>query len=382
MKEPLLFALIMLLLTTTKARGQDSLPDNFTIGDFMEIYHSDSIKISFSCFGGISTKRCADYYRVGKLDPLYLNVTGRFHDYFMNGKVYLDATAKDGSLTGPAKYYYSNGQLKEEGQYKDGIRIGTWRFYYPTGIPQKVYFYEDGVPLVMEAFTEDNKQVVKNGNGHFKTEFSNRSACIKFKTEGDLINGKRSGLWSFSNINAMKPISEELYNDGIYIQSRADNTDYIEAPNTGLSVYYGNEILQLIASSISCPGDYSSSVRDAFSLSAFTTSLQATFDTCSLISKNQWLLVGLKIGTRRDLLSLNVASSINDKILEKYIYTAIMNIRKWKPSFIKDKKIEADFFFSVLVDNNKILIPEDVIRKTFHKPLRLKYPSPSQTAHP
>ena len=382
MKGPFLFILIMLLLNTGNVRGQGALPDNFSIGDFAELHASDSIKIYFSCFGGITGKRCADYYRVGKLDPLYLNVTGRFHDYFMNGKVYLDATARNGSLEGPARYYYSNGQLKEEGQYKEGIRTGTWRFYYPTGIPQKVYFYENGFPLVMEAFTEDNRQIVKDGNGHFKTAFSKRSACIKFETEGDLINGKRSGFWTFSNLDARKPVSEELYKDGNYIHSRANNQDYTETPNTGLSVYYGNEVLQLIQSSITCPGDYNRHTRDVFWLSTLTNSLQATFDTCSLSPKDQWLIVGLKIGTHKDLLNLNVASTINDTLLERYVYNSIMKFRKWKPSFLRDEKIEADFFFSVLVDDHKIQIPEYVVRKTFHKPLRFKYPSSTETEHP
>ena len=235
-----LLALSVLFIQSLIVVAQKQLPDNFIIGDFAEIYSSDSVKFYFHCGGAISTKRCADYYRVGKIDPKYLNVTGLFHDYYLNDKLYLEATAKDGSLEGPAKYYYSNGQLKEIGQYKNGGRTGKWTFYYRNGNVQKVYSYENEHPLVLEAFSEDGKQIVKDGNGHFKTEFSKLTACTKFETEGDLINGKRSGVWTFSNINARLPISEEIYDNGVYVKSRVHDKDYVEIPNTGLSVYYGN----------------------------------------------------------------------------------------------------------------------------------------------
>ncbi len=355
-----------MLSGTRTIHGQDTLPDNFTIGDFVELYASDSIKVYFNCAGWVTARNCAAYYRVGKIDTERLSTTGPFHDYFLNGKLYLEGTIRNGLMEGPAQYYYSNGQLKETGQYKNGSRTGKWTFYYPNGNIQKVYLYENDIPLVLEAFSADNKQLVKNGNGHFKTEFSGQDACIKFETEGDLINGKRSGPWTFSNVDARQPISEELYDDGTYIKSRAHNNDYIERPNTGLYVRYGNENIKLITGSAACLGYQRSS-----SLPKLIEGLQAQFDTCSLTPRDQWLVIGLKTGKKNNLLSLNVASSVNDTALEQYIYNTIINIKKWESDLVNGKKAETDFFFTIFTENHKIFVSEYISKKAFRLSLGL-----------
>ncbi|WP_114792000.1 hypothetical protein U0035_09075 [Niabella yanshanensis] len=351
---------IVCLSSNVSLKGQDLLPDNFTIGDFAEIYAGDSIKLFFNCFGGIVNKRCADYYRIGKMDTEFVNVKGPFRDYYLNGKLYLEASITNGNLEGSAVYYYRNGRVREKGQYKNHRRDGQWSFYYPNGQLQKVYQYENDFPLVQEAFTLTGKQTVANGNGYLKTEFSEMNECSKFEVSGTILNGKKYGTWTLSNINALQPLSKEVYDStGNYIRSEDDNGTYLSKSRSGLSVFYGNENLLLTASSNICPGDRGSSSKIPFTLesSSFITDLQKQLDTLSSSFKNQWLITGITIGKKNDLINLNIASSINDTALERYIYDRIRDTKKWETSYLNDKKVVSSFLFTILVDDNKILIP-------------------------
>ena len=348
------FAAALLALCSLESVSQTALPDTFTIGNSVEVFHRDSVKIYINCTGAIVTKQCADYYRVGKIDPVYVNVKGKFYDYFLNGKLYLAATITDNKLEGEAKYYYSNGQLKEEGRYSGNEKIGTWKFYYPNGTIQKVYRYENEEAIVMEAFTVNGEQTVKGGNGYLKTEFSKQHTCAKFEASGPVVNGRKDGDWFFSNINAQQPISVETYKDGVYVHSRSNNQVRNENPVIGLTVHYGNESILLTADHIGCPGE----TVNGISLSNALSKLQKTFDAYTAPVKDQWLIVGIKLGKNAKLDGANVASSINDTGMEEYVYHSLLKTKGWEAMIRDGKRIESERFFSILVDNNKLLIPE------------------------
>lgn len=363
MKTFLLSTTVMLwlLLCHLGSKGQDLLPNNFAIGDFAEVYAKDSIRIFFGCGGNIVNRRCANYYRIGKMDTEFVNVRGAFRDYYLDGKLYLEAAIINGNLQGPAVYYYPNGQVREKGQYKNHKRDGKWFFYYPNGRLQKIYQYENDLPLVLEAFTTGGKQTVANGNGYLKTEFSEINACSKFEVYGPILNGKKQGTWTLSNINTTQPLSKETYDStGNYIMSKdSDNREYITKSIPGLSVFYGNENLLLTSSSNICPGDHGGNNKMPFILesSSCIADLQKQLDIASLTFKNQWLIVGITIGKKDDLADLNIASSINDTVLEHYIYDQIKTIKGWKTSYLNGRKVNSSFLLTILADNNKILIP-------------------------
>ena len=344
--------------------SQSILPDNFEIGDFIKIYNKDSIKIYFNCTGTITDKKCASFYRVGKIDSINVNVTGDFYDFDINGKLYLKATMVNNGIEGYAYYYYKSGKIKEEGNYNKNTRVGKWKYYYSNGEIEKIYSFDSEEPTVLEAYAKNGKATVINGNGKIHTEFSNYKQCSSFEVWGDLLNGKKNGVWEFSNMNASNPIASETYNEGVFIQGGNDGYVYTENPKIKLTQFYPNENLNLVDNLLGCPGDsniFLCKYNDSSMTTSFYSKLQEVFSKKSVFIKNQWIIVGMKIGKDDAMSNLNVASSINDTSFENDIYSVIQNMLKWKSARINNKLIECDIYFSILVDNNNVIILPDYV---------------------
>lgn len=352
----------LLILFNSPASSQTNLPDNFKIGNYVEVFGKDSIKIFFNCTGTVVDKQCASYYRVGKMDTTIINVMGDFFDYTMNNKVALKATMHNNNLEGAAHYYYNNGKVKEEGTYLNNFRQGKWTFYYPNGSIQKIYNYIDGEPIVLEAYSTNGKATVVNGNGSFKTQFSQYKQCDKFEVYGELVNGKKNGQWILSTPNAAVLLAVESFEKGIFIKSNLNNFEYTN-PKIRFTNYYANEDLTLLDNSPGCPGKWilnweydNDNVH-----SSFYPELQQNLSKYANILKNQWLVIGISISRKNKIKVVNIASSINDTKLEEYIYNLLIKMTRWQTTIINQQKKDSDIFFTILVDNNQIIIPADYV---------------------
>lgn len=347
------------------AASQTHLPDNFKIGNSVEVFSQDSIKIYFNCGGAVSDKNCADYYRVGKMDREIINVVGDFHDYYVNDKLYLKGTMLNNVLEGAAQYYFDNGQVKEEGVYQNNIRQGKWLFYYPNGQIEKIYHYTDGLPVILEAYAPDGKATVVNGNGAIKIQLSLYKQCNKYEIWGQLLNGKKNGEWAFANINA-HPILTEVFEEGKFIKGSPRGNEYREKLKIEFVDFYPNENLDLIESHPGCPRNYYVSpltYKNELFQAPFYSDLQQKLAGYTEPVKNQWLVVGITINNKNKVAELNVASSINDTLLEKHIYDIVIKMGRWQSASINSKKISSDIFFSIIVNDNQIIIPADYLYK-------------------
>jgi hypothetical protein len=358
-----IFIINFLFLLYLPANSQSKLPDNFKIGNYVEVFNMDSIKIYFSCTGVITDKKCASYYRIGKMDSTIINVTGDFIDYDMNNKISLKGTMLNNDLEGVAHYYYNNGKIKEEGAYKNNIRQGKWIFYYRNGKIQHVYEYVNGEPTVLEAYSQNGKATVVNGNGSFITEFSIDRQCDKFTASGELLNGKKHGKWILSTPKSNYSIGTENYEEGKFIKANINNNDSTENPKIRFTNFYAHENLDLIDNSPGCPGEtFFLWEYDNKSLySSFYPALQEELINYNLPVENQWLVVGIKVNKKNKVTEINIASSINDNNLENFVHSSLSNMKKWKTAIVNKNKTESNIFFSILVDNNQIIIPANYV---------------------
>lgn len=360
------FLIGILTLSTSLAFSQNVRPDNFKIGNFLEVYHKDSLRVYFNCTGVIVDKKCASFYRTGKMDTAMVSFTGAFYDFDIKGNLYLKATMNNNRIEGYAAYYFKNGKISEEGNFKNNSRVGKWTYYYPNGEIEKVYAYDSHEPIVLAAYKKNGKATVINGNGEIHTEFRNYKECSSFETWGNLVNGKKHGEWTFSNINAPTPIATEVYQDGVFIKGTSRDYVYTEKPSIKLSKFYPNENLNLVRNHIGCPGEsgISFGLYDGRSLNTtFYPQLQEEVNNIGTSLTNQWLIVGIKISEDNRMQEINIASSINDTALENKVYTIIQKMQSWKAAMINAKPVESNFFFSILVDNNRIIVLPDYIYK-------------------
>ena len=58
---------------------------------------------------------------------------GKFHQYYINGKLRVKATNKNGTLDGSYISYNADGSVFFEGFYEEGIRVGEWKYYNESG---------------------------------------------------------------------------------------------------------------------------------------------------------------------------------------------------------------------------------------------------------
>ncbi len=346
------------------AISQTTLPDNFQIGNYVEVFHTDSIKIYFNCTGTVADKKCAYCYRVGKMDPAKINVTGDFTDYYVNGKVFLNATMLNNRLEGPAHYYYEDGRIKEEGNYQNNTRQGKWTFYYPNGNVQKIYEYSDSEPLVLEAYKYNGKATVLNKSGNFNTEFSVDKQCDKYMASGQIKNGKKEGERKFfASPTAPIPISFETYSEGNFIKGVQKNDVYTDKPRIGLTNFYANENLNLFGNLLGCPGNSIMSWRynNQDVNESFYPELQDELSKYGKPIQNQWLVVGIKVSKKNEIEEINIASSINDRSIESHIYGLLSKMTQWETASINSGKIESNIFFTILIVSSQIIIPTDYV---------------------
>ena len=358
-----IFLISILIFISFSIYSQSTLSDNFKIGNFFEVYSKDSLRIYFNCTGTVVDKKCASFYRIGRMDTAIVNFAGEFYDFDIKDNLYFKASMINNSIEGYAYYYFKNGKISEEGNFKNNTRRGKWKYYYPSGEIEKIYFYDSDEPIVLEAYKKNGTATVINGNGKIRTEFRSYKQCSSFETWGSLVNGKKNGKWTFSNINAM-PIALEIYQDGIFIKGTSNNYTYTENPKIKLSKFYPNENLNLVENLLGCPGEGSIHFWEYDGNNLITTfypKLQEEVNKNSTKLENQWIIVGIKIDKDNLVQELNLASSINDTDLENRIYTIMKKMKSWKTALINSKPIDSNIYFSILVDNNQIIILPDYI---------------------
>jgi antitoxin component YwqK of YwqJK toxin-antitoxin module len=340
-----------------------TLPNNFVIGNFIELFNQDSVKIFFSCTGTVVDKNCANYYRIGKVDPEFINIKGEFQDFYVDGHLLLSALMNNNMLNGYAKYYSKSGQLKEEGNYFNDFRAGKWTYYHSNGNVEKIIDYTEEEPIILEYYSKNGKPKVINGNGQYKTEFSNYKACEHYETWGEVLNGKRNGKWVFYNPPINQKISTEIYEEGKFIKGYSSGSNYYEydSPKISFQKFYANENLNLAENLLGCPGDYIESwlYKNESLMSIFYHELNSALNSYPNHAENQWLIVGIQINENNTISELNVASSIDDSKLEDYISSVISKMREWKSAIINSEPATSDIFFTIFVYNDQIIIPTE-----------------------
>jgi antitoxin component YwqK of YwqJK toxin-antitoxin module len=346
---------ILPLLISLSSFSQSTLPDNFNIGNYIQVFSKDSLKIYFNCTGTVVEKKFASYYRVGKMDSSIINVNGEFNDYYVSGALYLKATMLNNMLEGYASYYYPNGILKEAGGYTHNTRDGIWKYYYSNGKLEKVLDFIDGRPLVKEAYTKRGNATVLGGNGNISTEIRTYKQCVYFNVSGDVLNGERNGKWQISNPGASTPFGTENFENGKFIKG---NLPY-DSARIVLTVYTPNEELNLTENYLMNLGATLSNwtYKDDPLYKVFYPELQTALAKYKSVLKDQWLVVGLTISKKNKLSQINVASSIDEKELEQYVFNTISKMTEWETARVNSSKIESTIFFSILVTEGQVIIP-------------------------
>lgn len=96
-----------------------------------------------------------------------------------------------GSLDGESVSWHDNGKVSEQGRYQDGQKTGVWKTWDSSGLPLCEYRYEGDSEFVVNCWTADHKQTVKDGNGEFVSFHPDGQVNEK----GVVKDGRKIGIW-------------------------------------------------------------------------------------------------------------------------------------------------------------------------------------------
>jgi antitoxin component YwqK of YwqJK toxin-antitoxin module len=353
-KQKVRIIIMFLLIGISNLINSQPLSNSFSVGNYVEIFNNDSIKIYYNCTGANVERRCAQFFRVGKIDSLFCNITDRFTDYFITGEVAFKGIMRYGKLNGIGTYFHRNGNVSEIGIYSNNIRNGEWRYFYSNGKLMKTFNFIEGDPLVINYYDKDGIERVRNGDGYYVGGFNGYKGCFPFMISGKICEGKRDSIWTFSGVN------NEIWDKGKFIQGSTYMQDNKRYPMMHLQGFVANENCSIVENLIGCPGD------QLFFVYYKGENLHYTFypnlerkikRAINYKIDNQWIFVGIEIDKNDKLSRINVHSSIHDTIVESIIFDLINKSNKgWKTANINHMKVETNLLFPIVVEDHQIQI--------------------------
>lgn len=358
--------LIGLSLLFSQGQVKAQYTNEFTVGEYVEFYGGDSIRIYFNCTGKICRMSCAEFYRTGIIDRERINVHGIFQDYYMNDTIAFKAVMDSGYIHGPATYYYPNGVTKSSGHYHRGKRAGIWKFYYETGNLMQVVNYVFGFPLITNYFSPNGAQKVVNGEGKYIGEYNTYRTCEPFEYKGKVTEGLLDGKVKIYNPMFRGNFGYEYYEKGKFVKGTSGNYNYEDAPKIELPGYNVHEQLLLDENTIYCPGFMGTSFMlydKNMYWDFYSDLLDSIQSTIRYKVENQWLAVGIGVGFDDELFDVNVYSSINDYRFEKDLFNLMITMDKWESAQVFWRKINTNLFFTILITEGRILIPAEIMRE-------------------
>ncbi|MBF8964864.1 hypothetical protein I0P70_16570 [Pontibacter sp. FD36] len=156
---------------------------------------------------------------VAKLKTLRgFSFDGDVIDYYSNGKVLANGFYDRGLKRGHWQFFHFDGKPESSGAYENNYRVGEWKFWWPNGQLMNVLLYDSLGVKVMQSWSADGKQQVKNGNGKvsIKLEEDEKSKAM---LEGNYRNGLKDGLWRRTNNKGQSEI-EQLFSDGEFVKDQ------------------------------------------------------------------------------------------------------------------------------------------------------------------
>jgi antitoxin component YwqK of YwqJK toxin-antitoxin module len=123
-------------------------------------------------------------YRLGRLD-------GDFISYYDNGSVNQRGVYNADLLNGKIESFFPNKKLNFSGSYKNNQPIGPWTYWDKSGKVSEELLFEKGKVRILNAWDSLGNQIVKDGNGVYKT-FNLNGSILEI---GSVKETYRFGVW-------------------------------------------------------------------------------------------------------------------------------------------------------------------------------------------
>jgi antitoxin component YwqK of YwqJK toxin-antitoxin module len=166
--------------------------------DYKTIYYNSNWEITSYKFG--------KYYRNSGFDTVKMVFDSLVTDHYMDGSIEMIGSYKNGIKEGDFIYYYPNRSIKFKCSYTNNERSGIWAEYFDNGSISKEIKYVDNREKLLAINDIKGNNLLKTSykysfvyylNPDYNTYSIEKSGnfSIKYKLEGNLINGYKNGTW-------------------------------------------------------------------------------------------------------------------------------------------------------------------------------------------
>ncbi|MCT4589371.1 MAG: hypothetical protein N4A71_16220 [Carboxylicivirga sp.] len=146
--------------------------------------------------------------------------TGTWKNWYNTSKLLQEGKYERDRQVGLWKSYHENGQLATIGEIKESIPVGEWLIYFENGQLETRMIHESREKLIIkDVWNKKGKQLVKNGNGTYKTYYPSG----QLSAEGKVKDGLRYGKWISYYTNGKKREIGEYENEIYKIQNSWDS---------------------------------------------------------------------------------------------------------------------------------------------------------------
>ena len=220
---PVLILTLLIFINQTQAQNELSFFDS------IEFLPDNKLKF-YSNGGQLVKKKCAEFYRIARLDTVFLGFDGKVQDFYPNGKLAFEANYIRGFIYGQARVFYPNGVVQEEGIYKIGkapegyfsFKDSIWVSRYKNGVIKKMIQYEQFEPKVLELNNKSGKALIVNGNGRFRdVVVQSHITGVQYSIRGDVRNGVKDGEWTVRLDESQGVYLREYYENGKFIRGES-----------------------------------------------------------------------------------------------------------------------------------------------------------------
>lgn len=206
----------------------------FLVGVSVCVYGQGHGERCYDRYGKLTRKSESHYYRTGVMIVRKMSVTQDtvFTD---STRTYFTASGKlrskefreaDGKLHGDYIEYFENGSIKERSSYNEGRLVSDNYGFYANGNSRYVLRYgaeEDtwynSNRIILSYWDSLGNQLVKDGSGYCKCDFSSGAMWEMRHEEGQVTMGLRDGEWTFYRENKM--VNKEIFDNGKFVSGIA-----------------------------------------------------------------------------------------------------------------------------------------------------------------
>ena len=164
--------------------------------------------------------RFIDYYYNGKKQGEGIFLNGRVNEhrkiYYQNGKVSVERDYKDGIENGFEIEYYEDGSLKQKGEFINGKENGFWDMYFPNGqIKQRSDFFNGVMDGETTVYYSTGKilavEVTKNGKTTSDKRLEKINQVMKKGHESNKEEDFKSAIKNYSKAIELDSTYGEAY---------------------------------------------------------------------------------------------------------------------------------------------------------------------------